>query len=154
MIFHTEFLGSYLFFIMVYRYIDFATKSKAVALLRMHRQPDAVAGKSHCHRSPSYRWQQRLQKYDTPNLPNPLCAGRPRRVTPTAKRALFEFQRRHSYTYQDELAMFLYKGSRRPCQPTYYIPNFEKEEVVHKRGELIGPQIHQLYVTWQAQTLD
>lgn len=87
--------------------IDTASRFMASELLQSHWKPSVVAQKIRCGRSTPYRWERNIQVYGSLN---PHChgiRGRPRKLTTAAKEALLEYQDRHPWAYQDELAYFL-----------------------------------------------
>ena len=139
---------------MVYHRIDTATKSKGVELLRSHWRPDAVAIESHCHQSTAYRWEQRLQMFEAPNPPGRLKTGAPRRITTAAKNALLEYQRRHPYAFQDELALYLEEEWDIHVHKSTVCRLLKRERITHKKGALKGPQSQPLRTEWQAKMQD
>ena len=46
--------------------IDFASKSKSVALLHAHWKPSAIASSIHCHPATVYRWEGNIQRHGYP----------------------------------------------------------------------------------------
>jgi transposase len=140
-----------LFIAMVYHRIDTNTKSKAVALLQSHWRPDAIATKSHCHLSTAYRWEKRLQTFGAPNPPGRLRTGRHRKITTAARNSLLEYQRRHPWAFQDELALFLEEEWEVTVDKSTICRLLKREGISKKKGELIGPQSQPLRTQWQAQ---
>ena len=67
-------------------------------------------------------------------LPQAQRAGRPRRLLTAAKQALLEYQRRMSWSYQDELAIFLEeKWGITVSQPTIW-RILKKTRISRKKG--------------------
>jgi len=141
---------------MGYRRIDTVTKSKAVELLRSRWRPDAVADRSHVCRQTGYNWQKRLEMYETPHLPPGYTrrAGRSHQISTAAKESLLEYQRRHSYVYQDELALFLEEEWEIYVHKSTVCRLLRKERITRKQSELIGPRSQPLRTKWQAKMLD
>lgn len=63
--------------------------------------------KLYCSSRTIQRWEQNIQIYGDTDPPNGLPTGRSSRLTPAAKEALLEYQRRYPWAYQDGLALFI-----------------------------------------------
>lgn len=139
---------------MVYRRIDTATKTKAVALTACHWKPEAIAEKSHCSLSTAYRWEQRLQTFGAPNLPRHGRNGAPRKIPTAARKSLLEYHCRHPYLYQDELALFMEEEWDITVHRSTISRLLKQARISHKKGELIGPRSQTLRNEWQARMQD
>ena len=60
--------------------IDFASKSKAVALLQAHWKLSAIASSTHCHPTTVYAWEWNAQGHSFPSPSHLLQRGRPRAI--------------------------------------------------------------------------
>ena len=138
-----------------------AAKAKAEHLLHSHWRPAAIASELRsdgvaCTARSVYTWSQRLQMYRTMGpLLQAQPAGRPRRVSKAAKKALLEYQRRRPWAYQDELAIFLEEEwGISVSQPTIY-RLLKESRISRKKGQRIGnTQNLELREDWQAFMLD
>ena len=140
--------------IMVYRRIDTVSKTKSSALLQGRWRPKAVAERYSCHSSTVYRWEKRLQVYNDISPAYPSKRGRSKKINTAAKEALLEYQRRHPYAYQDELAIFLEEEWEIYVHRSTVARLLKKEQISRKKGELIGPRSQLLRSDWQTRMQD
>ena len=139
---------------MSYRRIDFVTKNKVVALLQSRWKSKVVVTKNHYHMIIFCQWSKRIDMYNAINLSRFLSIERSRRIHTVAKKILLEFQRRHSYAYQDELTKFLKKKWSIYINRNIISRFLKQQRFNHKKNELIRSQSQQLRIVWQAQMFD
>ena len=123
----------------------------ATHLLHSHWKPSSIAIKLYCSRTTIKRWERNIQIYGDIDIPNGLPMGRPTRLTPAAKVALLEYQRRCPWAYQDELAVFVQEEWGIHCHQSTISRFLKGSGVGRKKGQRIGQtQSQGLRTDWQA----
>ena len=137
---------------MPFRKIDSSTKAKATVLQQNgHWRPDAIARKASCHLSTAYRWEGRLQRYGQPNLPHSLRKGRSKALCELIKNSLLKFRKRKSWTYQNEMTMFLEKEWNVQVHRSTISRILKKKAITRKKEQGVEQtQSTQLRIVWQA----
>ena len=92
--------------------------------------------------------------YDAINLSRSLSIERSRRIHAVAKKSLLEYQRRHSYAYQNELTKFLKKKWNIHVNRSIIFRFLKQQKLSHKKSKLVKSQNQQLRIVWQAQMFD
>ena len=80
--------------------------------------------------------------------------GRPRRLHIAAKESLLEYQRQHSWAYQDEMAAFIEEEWGINAHKSTICRVLKKEGINRKKGQRVGPQSQQLRNAWQVFMMD
>ena len=134
------------------RVIDSASRAKATHLLHADWKPAAFADIIFCFSMTVYRYEKQLQMYNSLDIRRPLPTGRPRRIHTVARESLFEYQRQHPWTYQDELVTFLEEEwDIRVNRAT--ISRLKKHRVIRKRGQKGGAHPKST-TTYRVESLD
>ena len=134
--------------------IDDASRFMASELLQAHWKPSAVAERVRCHPVTAHRWERNIQVYGSLNPHRHGIRGRPRRLTSAAKEALFEYQSRYPWAYQDELACFLEEEWAIQVSRQTIGRLLKENRLSRQQLQRVGPQSAQLRTAWQAMMLD
>ena len=114
-------------------------RQRAQLLLESHWRPDAVARDARCHVSTAFRWERKLAIYGDTVIPSHLYThGRSRSITPTALRALLDYQRQKPWLYQDELARFLLEEWDIQVSRSTISKTLKAAGISRKKGQRIG----------------
>ena len=137
--------------IMIYRRIDTAIKSKDVKFLRSHWRSDAVVFKSYCHRFIIYRWKQKLQIFEVFNSSDRFKIDVSRRIITATKNALLKYQRRHSYAFLNELALYFKEKWEIHVHKFTVFQFLRRKQITHKKEKLMKLRSQLLCIEWQVK---
>ena len=136
---------------MSYRKIDFFIKAQIIVLQkRDHWRLDAIANKLFITSRIARRWEERIRRYEQSNLSRSRRANRSFVLCTLVKNNLLKFRKRNSWTYQDEMRLFLIeKWNMKVTRQT--INNILKNEVITRKKEqrIEYTQSAQLRLAWQ-----
>lgn len=125
-------------------------RSRIIRFLFRHWRPDAIAKEVGCSVTTVYEYQENLFMYGSISAPRRRRLGRPCKITIAAGDSLIEYLERYPWTYQKEMAWFLWEEHGIFVHQSTISRELKKRGWSGKKLQRYGRRNEELRQHWQA----